>query len=65
LRFGGGSDLRISNHANANGLSYAAISTSYRNSKYSGNSESYLKFSGCDSIYFKISEWEVWKLVLQ
>lgn len=31
LRFGGGSDLRISNRADQNVLSYSAISTTYKN----------------------------------
>ncbi len=63
LRFGGGSDLRISNCADSNENSYAAILNSYTNEKYSKTSEGYEKFTGSKTMNFGIKEWEVWNVM--
>jgi len=46
--FGYGYDLLVNDNANQT-ISYANISTSYKNQKYSDDDESYKRFSGGDT----------------
>jgi hypothetical protein len=61
--FGSGADMKISNQADRNSNSRTKINTSYVNKNYEDESpEAYEKFCGNSSSYFKVKEWEVWKL---
>ena len=65
-RFGGtsgASDLTIKDHADDNNESYSLFNNCYVNENYKkSDTESYRKFAGGDTNFFKVKEWEVYQV---
>ena len=65
-RFGGtsgASDLTIKDRADENNESYSLFNNCYYNEKYKkSDTESYKKFGGGVTNFFKVKEWEVYQV---
>lgn len=65
VKFGEGTDLFLSDKANDNSKYFASICHSYTNPNYKQNDKaSKSKFLGSadGDYYFKVKEWEVWRV---
>lgn len=58
-----GHDLKITNYANMNEKSMTSLSFAYSNGNYSHNQGGWKKFTGSDTHFFGIEDWEVWRII--